>query len=75
MRSASTSGGTAGPAVTARSATEVLDVEAVVDWARELGYERVATVGFSMGATIVVRHAALCAGVVAVAAVSGPSRW
>jgi alpha-beta hydrolase superfamily lysophospholipase len=54
---------------------EVLDVEAVVGWARELGYARVATVGFSMGATIVIRHAALHAGVVAVAAVSGPSRW
>jgi len=54
---------------------EVLDVEAAVAWARELGYTRVATVGFSMGATIVVRHAALRAGVVAVAAISGPSRW
>jgi fermentation-respiration switch protein FrsA (DUF1100 family) len=54
---------------------EVLDVAAAVRFARELGYSRVATVGFSMGATIVVRHAALEGGVAAVAAVSGPSRW
>jgi pimeloyl-ACP methyl ester carboxylesterase len=54
---------------------EVLDVEAAVDWARELGYARVATVGFSMGASIVVRHAGLHSGLSAVVAVSGPSRW
>ena len=45
-------------------------------WARELGYQRVATLGFSMGASVVIRHAGLhepeCH---AVAAVSGPSRW
>ena len=38
---------------------EVLDVDAAVRWARLLGYRRVATVGFSMGASVVVRHAAL----------------
>jgi pimeloyl-ACP methyl ester carboxylesterase len=54
---------------------EVLDVEAAVAWARELGYTRVSTVGFSMGASIVVRHAGLHPGVAAVVAVSGPSRW
>ena len=54
---------------------EVLDVEAAVAWARELGYTRVGTVGFSMGASIVVRHAALHGRVCAVVAVSGPSRW
>src|SRR6185503_7174751 len=54
---------------------EVHDVEAAVAWARDLGYARIATVGFSMGATIVVRHAALHTGVVAVAAISVPSRW
>jgi pimeloyl-ACP methyl ester carboxylesterase len=54
---------------------EVLDVAAALAWARELGYARVATLGFSMGAAVVVRHAALRGGVVAVAAVSGPSRW
>src|SRR5690606_18867472 len=32
---------------------------AAVSWAAELGYERIATVGFSMGASVVVRHAGL----------------
>jgi fermentation-respiration switch protein FrsA (DUF1100 family) len=54
---------------------EVLDLQAAVDWAGRLGYRRVATVGFSMGASVAVRHAALHGGVEAVAAVSGPSRW
>ncbi len=54
---------------------ETLDVEAAVGWARRLGYERVATVGFSMGASAVVRHAALHGGVDAVVSVSGPARW
>jgi len=60
---------------------EVLDVAAAVAWARDLGYAKVATVGFSMGASVVVRHAGLStdAGldktVDAVVAVSGPSRW
>jgi pimeloyl-ACP methyl ester carboxylesterase len=56
---------------------EVLDLAAAVGWARELGYQRVATVGFSLGAAVALRHAAQAgpgelAGVVAV---SGPSRW
>ncbi|MFF3340926.1 alpha/beta hydrolase family protein [Streptomyces flavidovirens] len=38
---------------------EVLDVAAAVRWARSLGHERVVTVGFSMGGSVVVRHAAL----------------
>jgi pimeloyl-ACP methyl ester carboxylesterase len=54
---------------------EILDLEAAVAWARTLGYPRVATVGFSMGAAVAVRHAALVGGVRAIAAVSGPSRW
>jgi pimeloyl-ACP methyl ester carboxylesterase len=54
---------------------EVLDVAAVVGHARGLGYRRVATLGFSMGAGVVVRHAALQRGVDAVVAVSGPARW
>lgn len=55
---------------------EVLDVDAAVAWARGgLGYRRVVTLGFSMGAAITVRHAALHGGVAAVVAVSGPSRW
>ena len=54
---------------------EILDLDAAVRWARDLGYARIATVGFSMGAAVAVRHAALIGGVTAVAAVSGPSRW
>lgn len=54
---------------------EIRDLDAAVRWARLLGYEKVATVGFSMGASVVVRHAALIGGVDAVVAVSGPARW
>ncbi|MEU0571601.1 alpha/beta fold hydrolase [Nonomuraea sp. NPDC005983] len=54
---------------------EVLDVEAVVRHARVVGYRRIAVVGFSMGAAVAVRHAALHGGVDAVVAVSGPARW
>lgn len=53
---------------------EVLDLEAAVAWARRLGYEKVATVGFSMGGSVVLRHAALV-GVDAVVSVSSPARW
>ncbi|MER5183636.1 alpha/beta fold hydrolase [Streptomyces sp. NPDC002896] len=38
---------------------EVLDLAAAVQWARELGHTRIATVGFSMGGSVVLRHAAL----------------
>ncbi|MFG3409021.1 alpha/beta hydrolase [Streptomyces sp. NPDC048142] len=38
---------------------EVLDLAAAVAWARELGHRRVVTVGFSMGASVVLRHGAL----------------
>lgn len=54
---------------------EVRDVAAAVAVARNLGYERVATLGFSLGASVVIRHAALHGGVDAVVAVSSPSRW
>ncbi|MEU3461617.1 alpha/beta hydrolase [Streptomyces sp. NPDC006733] len=37
---------------------EVLDLDAAVGWARRLGYRRVVTVGFSMGGSVVLRHAA-----------------
>ncbi|QNP64002.1 alpha/beta hydrolase [Streptomyces genisteinicus] len=70
---------------------EVLDLAAAVAWARTLGYARVVTVGFSMGGSVVLRHAATYtapdaqehegrtgragAHVDAVAAVSAPARW
>ncbi|WP_329176171.1 alpha/beta hydrolase [Streptomyces sp. NBC_01477] len=59
---------------------EVLDLDAVVGWARRLGYARVAAVGFSMGASVVLRHAgadpeAGLYGVDAVVSVSSPARW
>lgn len=54
---------------------EVLDLDAAVRHARSIGYARVATVGFSMGAAVAVRHAALHRGTDAVVAVSGPARW
>jgi pimeloyl-ACP methyl ester carboxylesterase len=38
---------------------EVLDLAAAVRWARSLGHTRVATVGFSMGGSVALRHAAL----------------
>ncbi|MGW8374202.1 alpha/beta fold hydrolase [Streptomyces sp. ODS28] len=38
---------------------EVLDLAAAVRWARELGHARVATVGFSMGGSVVLRHGGL----------------
>ncbi|MFE3492796.1 alpha/beta hydrolase [Streptomyces sp. NPDC059175] len=41
---------------------EVLDLAAAVAWARSLGYRRVVTVGFSMGGSVVLRHAALYGG-------------
>lgn len=56
-------------------ASEVLDVEAVVGYARSLGYERVVTVGSSMGGASVIRHAALYGsqdGVVTIGAFADP---
>jgi pimeloyl-ACP methyl ester carboxylesterase len=54
---------------------EIRDVDIALRYARELGYQRVATVGFSMGASVVLRHAALIGGSDAVVSVSGPGRW
>jgi pimeloyl-ACP methyl ester carboxylesterase len=54
---------------------EIYDVAAAVQWARTMGYQRVATLGFSLGAAVVLRHAALTSSVDAVAAVSGPGLW
>ncbi|MGF7233588.1 MAG: alpha/beta fold hydrolase [Frankia sp.] len=65
---------------------EVLDVDAAVGWMRSAGYERVVTVGWSMGGSSVLRHAAFVGNVAvhgfpisntvdAVVSVSAPSRW
>jgi pimeloyl-ACP methyl ester carboxylesterase len=54
---------------------EISDVDVAVGYARELGYQRIAAVGFSMGASIVLRHAGLIGGVDAVVSISGPGRW
>ena len=54
---------------------EINDLDVAVRYARELGYQRVATIGFSMGGSVVLRHAALRGGVDAVISVSGPGRW
>ncbi len=54
---------------------EIKDLDVAVGYARELGYQRIATVGFSMGASVVLRHAGLIGGVDAVVSVSGPGQW
>lgn len=54
---------------------EINDLDIAIRYARELGYQRIASVGFSMGASIVLRHAALIGGPDAVVSVSGPGRW
>ena len=54
---------------------EIKDLDVAVAYARELGYRRVAAVGFSMGASVVVRYAGLVGGLDAAVSVSGPGRW
>jgi pimeloyl-ACP methyl ester carboxylesterase len=54
---------------------EVADCEAAVAKARELGYRDVVTCGWSMGGSVVMRHAAIYGGVEAVVSVSALSRW
>ena len=54
---------------------EIHDLDVAVRYARELGYRRVALVGFSMGASVALRQAALLGGADAVVSVSGPGRW
>lgn len=53
------------------------DTDAAVGWARRAGYERTASLGFSMGAAVALRHAGLdpVHPPDAVVAVSGPARW
>jgi pimeloyl-ACP methyl ester carboxylesterase len=54
---------------------EIDDLDVAVRYARELGYRRVASVGFSMGASVALRQAALLGGADAVVSVSSPGRW
>ncbi|MBO0772632.1 MAG: alpha/beta fold hydrolase [Actinobacteria bacterium] len=54
---------------------EIKDLDVAVAYARELGYRRIAAVGFSMGASVVVRYAGLVGGLDAAVSVSGPGRW
>jgi pimeloyl-ACP methyl ester carboxylesterase len=54
---------------------EIKDVAVAVGYARELGYRKIATIGFSMGASIALRHAGLIGDVDAVVSVSSPGRW
>jgi pimeloyl-ACP methyl ester carboxylesterase len=54
---------------------EVLDLAAAVAAARRLGYTDVVTCGWSMGGSVVLRHAALHGGVDGVISVSAVSRW
>jgi pimeloyl-ACP methyl ester carboxylesterase len=54
---------------------EVRDLGVAIAYARELGYQRIAAVGFSMGASIVTRYAGLVGGIDAAVSVSGPGRW
>jgi pimeloyl-ACP methyl ester carboxylesterase len=54
---------------------EILDLDAAVQHARSLGYAKVVTCGWSMGGSVVLRHAALIRDVDAVVSVSAVSRW
>ncbi len=54
---------------------EIRDIDAAVGYAREIGYRHVVTCGWSMGGSIVLRHAALHGGVDGVISVSAVSRW
>jgi fermentation-respiration switch protein FrsA (DUF1100 family) len=54
---------------------EIKDLDVAVRYARELGYRRIAAVGFSMGASVVMRYAGLVGGLDAAVSVSGPGHW
>ena len=54
---------------------EIRDLDVAVRYARELGYQRIAAVGFSMGASVVLRYAGLIGGLDAAVSVSGPGHW
>lgn len=54
---------------------EVHDVAAAVAWLRDRGYATVATLGWSMGGTAVLRHAGLGGDADVVVSVSAPGTW
>ena len=54
---------------------EIHDLDVAVRYARQLGYSHVATVGFSMGGSVVLRQGGLIGCVDAVVSVSGPGHW
>ncbi|HET6878253.1 MAG TPA: alpha/beta fold hydrolase [Jatrophihabitans sp.] len=54
---------------------EIHDIAAAVRWLRGAGYRRVATLGWSMGGTAVLRHAGLGGDADAVVSVSAPGTW
>jgi pimeloyl-ACP methyl ester carboxylesterase len=56
-------------------AAEIHDIAAAIDWARGAGYRRVATLGWSMGGSAVLRHAGLGGDADAVVSVSSPGHW
>lgn len=55
---------------------ETLDLDAVLRWTRARGHSPITVVGFSMGAAVALRHAAIGADPGdAVVSVSSPARW
>lgn len=54
---------------------EAMDLDAAVEHLRELGHERIVTLGFSLGGSVALRQAALGTPPDAVVSVSGPARW
>ncbi|WP_243790323.1 alpha/beta hydrolase [Saccharopolyspora gloriosae] len=58
--------------------TEVQDIAAALTRLREIGHRRIVTIGFSLGGSVVLRHAALAEPAQrpdAMISVSGPARW
>lgn len=66
--------GASGGASTA-GADEIHDVAAAVAWLRAEGYDSVATLGWSMGGSAVLRHAGLGGDTDAVVAISAAGTW
>ena len=54
---------------------EIQDLNVAVAYARELGYQRIAAVGFSMGASVVLRHASRSAASTPLCRSAAPGRW